>query len=490
MKALTPIQVSPSKWFGFVFLFGFAVILLVFLALWPYVHVPLTDNEGVYAYIGRSLLSGAKLYQDIWDHKPPLLFLHFLILAKLGGNEEILLHLYAGVIHCVNVTLLFWVGKKWLGNKSWWCSLTYILLILPPFFQCWPPQAELLMEPFLLIALLLLDKKASWRWLLLGALLVCGFFTKQSFLFYLPLFFLGNALVGPLEVVYFFVGMDVLVLLVVLPFLAEGRLDQLWYATWDFNREYVANGWAWFSHHPEFRQGLMLWIVKMLEVYGLFFLAFFYFVWDTFRQPNKGKYAKQDILLILWFLLSFAMVAVSGYFFPYYSIVFLLPLSVLAPVVLLKLCQNHLRLSWLLVVLAVTGPLVSWGTVWASGDGALAWSGYLKSHNESAKETGCYLRSIAKPGDKLFAWTMEPQIYIYSGLSALPYLKDPLVNHLLVMPDELNRTKEEFDKNPPRFVVISYYDQVNDPPAWLIDELQDRWLSINPKEKIKIFILR
>ncbi len=488
MKPLIHLQPRFSKVFNFVF--GILIVISIFTGLRPYLHFPLTDNEGIFSYIGQALLNGSKLYQDIWDHKPPFLFIHFLFLQKIGGNEEVLLHTYAALIHCINALLLFWLGKRWLGHQSWWCSITYVVLILPPLFQCWTPQAELLMEPFLLGALLLISRKRAWRWLLAGALAACGFFTKQSFILYLPLFFLEKNFLGFFEFFYFFVGLDTAGLLVVSPFLLDGRLNQLWYATWGFNRFYVENGWIRFLHHPEFRSGLVLWLIKTAEVYGFFLLASFYFMFSSVCQWANKKYSKESFFLVYWFLSSLAMIISSGYFFPYYSVVLILPLSVLTPMFLIKLRKNQSFFGWLLIALLAVGPLASWITVIHSGTDALAWSGYLKDHDEAAKEMGDYLKTIAKPGDKLLAWSMEPQIYVYSGLSAVSYLKTPLVNHLLVMPEELSKARENFFSDPPRFVVVSRYDQVNDPPDWLMTELNEKRRLLHSTGKLQLFTLK
>jgi hypothetical protein len=46
-------------------------------------------------------------------------------------------------------------------------------------------------------------------------------------------------------------------------------------------------------------------------------------------------------------------------------------------------------------------------------------------------------------------------------------LKTPLVNHLLEMPDYLDHSKARFEEKPPRFLVLSNFEQVMPVPAWL-----------------------
>jgi hypothetical protein len=477
-----------SKQWPLHLIFGFLLAGFIFLGLWPYLHFPLTDNEGIFFCIGRELANGAKLYQDVWDHKPPLLFAHFWFLQFFGGDIETRLHLYAIFFHCLNAFLLYRLGKKWLGKLALCCPVTYLVLILPPFLQCWTPQAELLMQPFLLSALLLAAGKKTWRWILAGGLFACGFFTKQSFILFLPLFFFDAGNIGLWEAFCFFAGMDMVALLVVMPFILEGRLDQLWDAVWGFNRLYLTFGWERFSRHPEFRQGLVLWVGKIIWIYGFFLLSAIYYSTDWFYKRFFKKRLAGPFLPILWFFVSLAMVSTSGYFYPYYSIVLIPPLAIITPLTLRKWYLRFPLLVSLGVVFAVTASVWSWGTVWKEGVSALTWSNYLVDRNESAKEMGNFIKFQAKPGDRLLAWTMEPQVYVYSGLRMSPDLKTPLVDHLLVMPEELLKFKERFMKDPPNYVVLSRYDQVNNPPDWFLVELNLRWKLLKTIGKLELFI--
>jgi hypothetical protein len=52
-----------------------ALLALVFLARLGALDVPLERDEGAYAYIAAQWRSGLIPYRDVFDHKPPLVYL-------------------------------------------------------------------------------------------------------------------------------------------------------------------------------------------------------------------------------------------------------------------------------------------------------------------------------------------------------------------------------------------------------------------------------
>jgi hypothetical protein len=465
---------------------GAVVLLLFSWCMSVYLHLPLTDNEGIFTCVGQALANGALLYRDIWDHKPPLLFTHFWLLSRIGGDPGLSLHLYAIFIHALNAVLLFFLAKKWLGSANWLSPLFYLVLALPPYFQSWTPQPELLMQPFLLAGWLLVQKKGHYRWLLAGILSACGFFTKQSFLIYLPLFFMENPFWGASEALWFFAGMDLTAMVVVLPFFTSGRMDDLWYATWGFNHFYLQNGWDHFFQHPEFREGVLRWYRRISGAYGITFAIAFGFlvkcIYQSFSKKTEGTGS-----LALWFFLSMLSTAISGYFFTYYSIVLLPPLSIILARVLVKFHRTHAREAYVLGFLLLMGPLVSWATFTDMKADDLMWSNYPTDRNSAAKEMGLYLKTIAKPGDTLLAWSMEPQLYAYSVLQMYAGLKTPLIDHLFIIPGETERLKETFDKAPPRLLIISDYAPIAPPPDFIGKEPDKKWAPTYQIGKLRLF---
>jgi hypothetical protein len=61
-------------------------ILFVLVRALPILSAPLGRDQGTYLTIGQGLLEGKKLYRDLWDNKPPGIFIVYAGIAKLFGR--------------------------------------------------------------------------------------------------------------------------------------------------------------------------------------------------------------------------------------------------------------------------------------------------------------------------------------------------------------------------------------------------------------------
>lgn len=59
-----------------------AAVLVVYAPAWA----PMGRDDGVFAYIGQQLLLGAVPYRDIWDHKPPGIYVVDAVALAIGGR--------------------------------------------------------------------------------------------------------------------------------------------------------------------------------------------------------------------------------------------------------------------------------------------------------------------------------------------------------------------------------------------------------------------
>jgi hypothetical protein len=62
-----------------------AILFVVVRAL-PILSFPLGRDQGTYLTIGQGLLEGKQLYRDLWDNKPPGIFIAYAGIAKLFGR--------------------------------------------------------------------------------------------------------------------------------------------------------------------------------------------------------------------------------------------------------------------------------------------------------------------------------------------------------------------------------------------------------------------
>ncbi len=61
-------------------------ILFVLMRALPILSFPLGRDQGTYLTIGQGLLEGKQLYRDLWDNKPPGIFIVYAGIAKLFGR--------------------------------------------------------------------------------------------------------------------------------------------------------------------------------------------------------------------------------------------------------------------------------------------------------------------------------------------------------------------------------------------------------------------
>ncbi len=209
-------------------------------------HVPLLENEGVYFSVDQELAHGARVFNtDIWDHKPPLLFMQagFARALRISNPENA--RLYLGLIHFVISILVGAVAVRLWGTPSifWPASFGYVALALPPVFLTWCFEADLLMLPWLLLAVLCATYDGFWAWFLAGTAWACAFFTKQSAIFFLPLFLAlkPRDWLGAFKAIL--IGVDLLALAVLAPFWAGGRMPDFWEAVSGYSGPYVQMGW-------------------------------------------------------------------------------------------------------------------------------------------------------------------------------------------------------------------------------------------------------
>jgi hypothetical protein len=143
---------SPIKTISLLVLLCFASFLIPASVL----HVPLLENEGVYFTIAGEMVRGARLYADVWDHKPPLLFLQAMLTGPLRASNPENGRWCLALVHFVNALLLGAIAVRHFRERRpfWRTAFAYLALAAPPVFHMWSFEADLLMLPWLLAALL------------------------------------------------------------------------------------------------------------------------------------------------------------------------------------------------------------------------------------------------------------------------------------------------------------------------------------------------
>jgi 4-amino-4-deoxy-L-arabinose transferase-like glycosyltransferase len=108
MKLIHRLEQSKSFWFLF-----FTSIIFFLLRLPSIVEPYWYGDEGIYEVIGQGLRSGRLLYTQLWDNKPPVLYL---IYALFDGNQSSV-RLTSLIIGLFTVIAFFYLAKRLLRKK-------------------------------------------------------------------------------------------------------------------------------------------------------------------------------------------------------------------------------------------------------------------------------------------------------------------------------------------------------------------------------------
>ena len=149
MKLLAKLEKNRNTWI----LIGVSV--LFFFLRFPSIIEPYWyGDEGIYEVVGQAMDHGELLYRNIWDNKPPLLYI---VYALAHGNQPTVkaISLAIGI---VSLIAFFLLAKKLLKKSSHSMLITILFVILfgTPLLEANIANAEdFILLPVLLAGLLI-----------------------------------------------------------------------------------------------------------------------------------------------------------------------------------------------------------------------------------------------------------------------------------------------------------------------------------------------
>lgn len=261
-----------------------ALSLLPVLFLMPLFNAPFERDQGLYGVIARGWLDGSIPYRDLWDNKPPLLYLWYVGAFKLFGETVVAPRLLAAFAAAASLPFVWDSARILLGSRrGLFAALLFALAFANPFLQA-NANAEILMLLPLAAGFWAVVRGAGgseWWFLPAGLFTALAVLTKQAAA--LPL--VGYALWlgvlaarNPDERTRHVRSLTLLGLgtaLGVAPFVgyfyAHGALDDFWYATVHFNFLFSGD-YPFYSklvpplllNPPPLFGGLFLWALALL----------------------------------------------------------------------------------------------------------------------------------------------------------------------------------------------------------------------------------
>src|SRR5947207_7158645 len=400
------------------------VIILRLPTLLPSLY---NSDEGYYGIIANDTLDGGTLYRTAVDTKPPGIYYIYVAVFKVAGKNNLLaVHVLTILVVAATALVLRRIGARvgddWAGA---WSGIGYAVFVhaYRPG-DTLPANTEIFASFFLALSVLAFlqgQKKPAWGLMFLsGALIGVATLIRQpsavtlgamlAYLVYLWLIpryrSLGHVLAAGSGVVTGFIA--------VIAGLA-------WYYQWQGNlRDAYLWAWAFAVRYVESETTFPYVLKRLVTVHLAVMLAWgllWYFgirqVIETLRSFRRtGAIPTEQVLLILWLVLSYLAIFIGWRFPGHYHLAVLPPLSILAGSAFSGFVAEQRRF-----------PRSRWRWIRAGiiGAAALPAIGFLTvAFATRVKELDFlpivqYIVKETTPNDRIFVWGSSPQLYSFSG---------------------------------------------------------------------------
>ena len=165
-------------------------ILFVLVRALPILTFPLGRDQGTYLTIGQGLLEGKQLYRDLWDNKPPGIFIAYAGIAKLFGRVMWSAAAVDILLLLIISYLLFRFTEPYLGRAGAALAVMVHASMHGEMRYFWIAQPETFQVACVLCGFLLTARRGRW-WkassFVAGLLLGYACWLKYNAIAFLPL---------------------------------------------------------------------------------------------------------------------------------------------------------------------------------------------------------------------------------------------------------------------------------------------------------------
>ncbi len=166
---------------------GLFILISIVLRFFSFFPMVMDHDESTYIVIAQEMLKGQIYWKDLFDTKPPGIFLIYGALILIAGKSIFTLRLIVALWIALTAWGLFHLSKKWIagGSGSWFAGVSYIIMTSIFTYFGVSPNTELFFVGFTVFAFVLLWQ-FPWRWIpfiIAGFFLGIGLAIKQVVLF-------------------------------------------------------------------------------------------------------------------------------------------------------------------------------------------------------------------------------------------------------------------------------------------------------------------
>lgn len=464
MNLLSRLEKNLSFWIltGISFLF--------FLLRFPSLFEPdWYGDEGIYQALGLGINAGRLLYRDIFDNKPPLLY----ILYSLVHSDLFLIRLMSLIAGLLALWGFYYLSKKILSsNKSRLLATTiFAILFGLPLIEGNIANAEnFMLLPNILAAILILktaeDTVINKKLLLLlasGLILGVSFLLKIVAIFDFAAFFIFIFIISlPVRLIdlfslkylttvfkklfIFISGFILPILLTTIYFVLNNSLTYFLKAVLFNNVGYVGYGNTFIIP-----QGLL--IIKLL----LLLIVIMYLL------LKRDSLNKNFIFISLWLSFSIFDTFFSQRPYTHYVLVLLPSFCLMLGFMMLNNKESKLAgilaLSTLIIVLLnfrfyskTAYYYQNFISFMTNNKSIYDYRRFFDGNTPRDYEISDYILIHSKTNKNTFIWGNNAQVY--SLIDSLPPGRYTVAYHITNYKDGYQNTEEGLKKNPPQFIVV------------------------------------
>jgi hypothetical protein len=417
---------KPSHGRFALLLFWSAIVVVYILLRLNPAGIPLDRDEGIFGLVGRTILDGGWPYQDMIDHKPPLIFLIYSFCLWLFPPTALGVHGFLHLYNFITLCVLFCFADRAIGRlTACWTAFIYAVFSINPMVQGFTASTEMFMLLPLSLSLLLAWQGTETGRLRAIYLFLSGFSAAAACWIKQPAFF--SALFSLIIIVYrlysdrtsdwmipalqavflWLLGGTVLSAAIIAPFAAAGLFEDFFYWSFQHNLAY-AGQLPWSFRLASFGDGLIKVVVNSPVIFALVCLG-------LFVQPRRIALPYGFWLL---FLLLSALGCCLGYAYAHYYAQLLLALSLLAGLSSARLMQCFALTHPRAIPAALAGMILA-GQILPNLNYHLAMSPEHYSRHffgtnpfPESVEIASFLADRTREDDKIFIFGSEPQILL------------------------------------------------------------------------------
>lgn len=479
MNTLTRIQKNKTFWS----LLGISLLFFI-LRLPSLIEPNWYGDEGIYQVIGKALSQGRLLYVQIWDNKPPFLYLTY----ALFHGDQFLVRLFSIIVGLISTWAFFGLSRLLFKNQNAIILSTafFAILFSIPLLEGNIANAEnFMLLPIILAGILIYlysDKKTiNTGYAILktkhSLLFLAGLFLGLAFLFKIVAIFdlasfcvfllIASAGINGRErsrlrntslitkliteiksaILPIIVGFFIPIGITFLFFISQNALSEFTKAAFFSNVNYVGYG-----NKLIIPQGLLILKFILLSAFCLVLLL------------KRSIFSKPEIFILVWFAFSIFNAYFSGRPYTHYTLILLPSFCLLTGAVFAK----GTKLKFPLLFLAVLSMLFINNTFrfsikktinyytntisFLSGQKSVSsYHAFFDHKTPRDYEIASFINRHTASKDNVFIWGDSAQIYALS--EKLPPGKYTVAYHITQYQNAIKETQESLNKSNPKYIV-------------------------------------